>query len=803
MTSIRLRKLLLIALAALTTVCIAVIAGLNFIFASADSARAVTISGSTIFVTSGGAEVWSHKDGDDYYTMFVLNDGDSAVEYRRNLAYEWFYNANTDGDAAAEVAQGYLNMEIGFEGTDFGKFIITFESQQYAQTKDGKTSNYIMFAPNGDGKVRVYVTDDIDESVPETDVTVVDGDHIVIGFAASETSGAYDITVNGEVVGAFTNIGGVYSKYVSSTTSPVIPISFGAEFNGEEQSGGALMVLYSLNGQSFMLTEQPDSSNGHYLSGKVYDTASAVLCLDSGFPFIELGDEITFDYTVIDVLANSPSTTTSYFMLTKEQAALTDFDSNDYSDENLFRKVTDSDNQYMIPHAEHYLPQAGDYDASVFDGVNLTAEAAVKVAVKVTDTTATGGISDYVMLDWYVGDEYVVTVNGNKYIAVANDEVGPTYAYTDVAAENSNPDSDEWQSVLNAYQEAVNEAAKDLKAGSKNYFYLPSADSLFTDNTTRYTDLSFNIYYNNGTQNSSTGKSSSGLSINLTKAGKYVFTIYVTDASGNGMYYFNPDYNAATDDGDDKTIDISTSNIWSMYEEDEDGDFADTRKYLPWFEFTVAASDLDVEDPDEQDIAYVGSTYSAISFDINGVEYSAKYSLYLFDNESYAKTENNGVALTYDEFISMKTELMDWVANPKYRNYFTEIRSINDMSSTDEEYQIYGDYAWNNSSLSFVPQQSGFYVVKCAVTSKVDSRPEVTAHMVISVSEHVDSIVGEDTWVQDNLVSIILLVIAGASLICIILLLVIKPKDKGDIDEVALKDSSAKAKKSKKSKKSK
>ena len=58
---------------------------------------------------------------------------------------------------------------------------------------------------------------------------------------------------------------------------------------------------------------------------------------------------------------------------------------------------------------------------------------------------------------------------------------------------------------------------------------------------------------------------------------------------------------------------------------------------------------------------------------------------------------------------------------------------------------------------------------------------------------------GENTWFKDNLTSVILLSIAGASLIGIILLLVIKPKNKEDIDEVYEK-AFARSKKSKKSK---
>ena len=68
--------------------------------------------------------------------------------------------------------------------------------------------------------------------------------------------------------------------------------------------------------------------------------------------------------------------------------------------------------------------------------------------------------------------------------------------------------------------------------------------------------------------------------------------------------------------------------------------------------------------------------------------------------------------------------------------------------------------------------------------------------MGISASVKVEALKGEDTWLQDNMTSIILLCVAGASLIGIVLLLVIKPKEQGDIDEV-LANNAPKNKKSK------
>ena len=46
---------------------------------------------------------------------------------------------------------------------------------------------------------------------------------------------------------------------------------------------------------------------------------------------------------------------------------------------------------------------------------------------------------------------------------------------------------------------------------------------------------------------------------------------------------------------------------------------------------------------------------------------------------------------------------------------------------------------------------------------------------------------GESEWLKNNLTSIILLSVAGVCLIALIVLLIIKPKDKGDIDAVYTK----------------
>ena len=236
-------------------------------------------------------------------------------------------------------------------------------------------------------------------------------------------------------------------------------------------------------------------------------------------------EEISFSYTVIDVLTSSPSLETSYFMLTKEQAADTAFNAENYTSNNfktdgedvsskdkLFKVVTDSEDQKMIPHVTHYLPKTGDYSELVFNE-NFEVKAAVKVLLKLTDTTSSNGQSTYVMLDWFVQPGRLIEVNGQRYIAVATDTRGAAFGYTD--GKQSNTQSDEWKQAVADYQKKVDEAAEGLMAGSKNKFYLPSVESLLKDNATDYEDLTFYIFYNNGSQQQESNKSANTLSIPL------------------------------------------------------------------------------------------------------------------------------------------------------------------------------------------------------------------------------------------------------------------------------------------------
>lgn len=806
MNYVKCSKLKIVLLLALVIALIASVCGLfGMGFARAERNN-ITLNGTSTFVTKG-AEVWAHRvdkgvDADqnpvtEDYTMFVFKESGDKVDYtRHHLAYKWIYNAAEQSDeenapVAFDKAQGWFGMKLGFElGTDetldFEKLVITFESQQYTQTKDEKTVNYIVLYPTADKlHLNVLITDDEEEELPSNPAEL-SYDNLTITFSENSASGCYTVTVGDgttSVDGVFENIGGTYAKYSSSSTTPVTPLSFKVEFPEESADGNdgdidaksyARLAIYELNGQSFRLTGAAEKE-GHLAGGQITDDAPPVLCFNEKVPFVKYNGELVFNYQPIDVITSdtTPSVETYYFMLTDEQAnPASGFDPENFTENGgVYRKVTDADDQLMIPHVDHYKPSAdkNEYNTSFFNK-DFEVQAAVKVCFKLTDTTSTGGESTYVLLDWYVADWYgeeesLVKVNGNSYVAVSSDTLGATFAYT--------YDSANWDALVEAYKAKVEEAAADLKAGSKNYFYLPSLEPLLKDNATAYEDLTFSIYYNNGSRTPVTGKKSNNLSFSLSKSGKYIFTVYATDAAGNKMYYID-------EKGEKKEFDQNS--IWNMYDQQKDSDYEGTKKYLPWFEFTVSAPELTVEDPGEQATAYVGSSYTPNSFEINGVSYNPKYTLYLFENELYAAA--NGKALTYSEFMEDKETLLS-----EHREYFTQIKVASKLTEGTEDYEKFYDYNWTSSSLSFVPQvANAFYLIKLEVTSDGTDggAQEAVAYMGIASAPQVRPLKGEDTWVQDNLTSIILLCIAGASLVGIIMLIVIKPRNKGDIDEQLL-----------------
>jgi hypothetical protein len=237
----------------------------------------------------------------------------------------------------------------------------------------------------------------------------------------------------------------------------------------------------------------------------------------------------------------------------------------------------------------------------------------------------------------------------------------------------------------------------------------------------------------------------------------------------------------------------------------------DYEDLLPRFYFDVDYYVATAEIPEAQSTGTVGSTYSDVSFTINGVSnsYTSEYKLYVFNRDKYIK-DNNLTNLTYTEFVAMfnvesdgeyKNKLFDDAETKA--TYFTEIVASDELAKDDSFYSKNKAYAWSSSSQTFVPQSSTeFYVIELALTESAALNPSadpVYTYMCVRASVKANSLEGENNWLENNVASIVLLCIAGVAFIGLIVLLIIKPKDKGDIDTI----DSTEAKKGKKSKKSK
>ncbi len=866
----------------------------------------------------------------------------------------------------------------------FETFTIKFQSQQYSATEDGVTTNYIRFIAAdsststnsgdsssscagvyvviGDEDVANYTLADVTNTLSEGDssscklltnldkitisfvsysrgtytVVVTDGSYVNVidsieeSKSLSTTGGtckkklADDTCVETDgttiVEGTFTNVGGSYAKYVSSSSgTSVIPLTYSAtfpEYNDPSSSSdtyAAQMVLYSFNGQSFESTTSGSSTPA------VSDNTSPVVCLDEVVTTLRYGHAIDIGYTVIDMLATSPKSTLYYYVLSEEMVTAgksdtsttassssttcstctntstcttsscttcvttktksgesssgTSYNYGYNSSEGLneaFVEVTSSTTANVIRESGSYT---GDYSyACGCKDTTSDAYAYVKIYIYVADsssTTAGYANTDYVSIDWYIDSDSLAYINDTPFIKAVNDTEGATYVNnaSDNSAAEEEEDEDEEEAssytytvakIVEDYNKAVQEAITEqgASAGDGNYLYLPSFEDYVSDNYTDYTSLTFSIYYLAGDDyGSSTSLSYNELTIELDNEGDYKFVIYVTDSSGNKMWYLNETTSSgnggssysSSDSTSGTIVYISTSDLEELL---EDPDNSKLKGYVPVFSFHVDYEGLSIETPTAQDIAFVGSEYTASSFDITGLSsnYEATYSLYVFDLASFVDEVLGGETISYSDFIDMvdrlfnnsayfeyegdilsydeitellKTvtnndstsssngsgtnnytsteieELLEQVADNKYSGtldisrvttsiYFRTIKSINDIEETDADYDDYVDYAWDYSdsdSLTFVPQDDNtFYVIAVTATDNVYATDSVSAYMCISVSAAAKTLKGESNWLKNNVASVVLLCIAGAALVGIVLLLVIKPREKGDID---------------------
>lgn len=788
-------KKLKLSLLAVSAVCAVAASAMAFttVAAADDDYRNVTLNGTNVFYTGVDAASIAtvrldddSEDGYTDYTAFHMSDGQS-VTFRKNLAYNWW-----EADENGYGVNKKFEMTIGFEDISFSSYVIGFQSQQYNITEDGVSDNYLVFKPS-DGALELYISES-EEVAEDEEPSVVLEDYSSITVAFGQfADGDYSILVNGEEEGLFVNVRENYASYVSSGDSAATPITFTVHFDESAADDAAVdMIMYSLNGQSFEVFDAEYDDEGALSGGTIHDDKAPVVCLDTGLNYLTYGDEVDIDYTVIDVIASSPRSTVKYYVLTNAQFNSEDFDYNNTADEDeLFMEVTTSSDYRLLRDQYTYVPDLTD-SGVVENELGYSTYGLVKVCLYVRDTTSSRAQTADVFMDWYVPQDYKVDISTIKgvestasstFIRMLEDAQGATYADESVVDLETYKAyivrvQEEYQAKIDAYIADENVYPDGLHASSESNLYLPDFSGYVTDNLGGYTDLKYSIYYRTSSTGSTTNLDYNALAMTVSEADvTYRFTIYVSDAAGNPMYY--PDEN-----GELQTI--STENIW-------DEDFAEL---LPFFEVSVDYRAATVEEPGTQSVGYVGSTYNSASFDIKGVSgtYSATYNLYIFDRDAfYAAT---GVELSYNDVVDNAYALFFDSYEDENGNTYENTRQYFTLVTDEEDYE---DYEWNSTNVTFVPQDpSEFYVVRLTLKDTGLSNQVTDSFLVVRASARAAEIYGEDNWVQNNIASIVLFSVAGVFFIAFVVLLIVKPKDKGDIDVIAADVEQKKAKKSKK-----
>ena len=256
-------------------------------------------------------------------------------------------------------------------------------------------------------------------------------------------------------------------------------------------------------------------------------------------------------------------------------------------------------------------------------------------------------------------------------------------------------------------------------------YKIPSLKNLVTDDFNVYSDLTYTVYY----RTPKASGSASSLEFTVSEAGKYEFYVAFKDQNGNVMdkddfYKVNPDDENAIIEG----------------------------AYYEYAVFTFEIKDdapISVEVPATQGAGYVNTKYVASGFEILSGS-NVKYTLY-YNAATDAKANSDG-----------------WV----------EVNTDNGFTESEIESIAY------DGKYTFTPVKVGAYKIKCEVSSGTSSSARYAeGETVISVAEEPSVVKPDNHWFRNNVWSIVFLSVGTLSLIGIIILLFIKPKEEVETDE--------------------
>ncbi len=331
--------------------------------------------------------------------------------------------------------------------------------------------------------------------------------------------------------------------------------------------------------------------------------------------------------------------------------------------------------------------------------------------------------NDYVAINVMCDEKVVETYN---IYTRKNDNQAPKYITTDTSALESFK-----KALLDATKKDYDEdgTLESVRVGGT--IEIPSMFNLVTDDTP-YELLSHTIMLTTPGQATA---SVSSWTIDVDKAGEYMFYVVFEDDYGNSM------------DNDD-----------FVSENEDDSNVLDYGIYKDYiFTFTIEDNAPIGVTTVNQGKAYLNVRYSATPFDIQTSGYMSAYSLYYNANPD-ATIDDEG-----------------WFLIPRYKNldkYYNE---------SGWTYQDLVDLNYDDM-LDFTPVKKGAYRIDCTVSSTSSVRYEI-GRSIIKVVDEPNVVVVPSTWLKDNALSVVFLSVGTLCLVGIIALLFVKPKQKISSDE--------------------
>lgn len=317
---------------------------------------------------------------------------------------------------------------------------------------------------------------------------------------------------------------------------------------------------------------------------------------------------------------------------------------------------------------------------------------------------------------------------------------------------------------LKSYQRALENATKPngVSIVLGKTFNLPSVTNFILDDTLYPTDANFTKTYNYVTPSNASKTTTSSTSIKIDEAGTY--KVYATAAEKSlklesDLFYDvkQDEYYVKTDDGFEqiKKQDALDEN-WVRIDNILNNGNPDNEFFIYMFTFEIEDEAMPSIVSKTQENGYKGVLYKASPFTMeDAAGYSPTYKLYYNSNVDASENSDGWV-----EIIAVK------YADENGANGYT----LDQLTAIGYD-----------GKLSFTPDKVGAYKIECEITSnntyKVDSEAVVIKVIEPAVVEPANY------WFEDNLASIIFLSVGTACLIAVIVLLLVKPKERKEIDE--------------------